>query len=124
MIWGGAGTSFSFLKGGRSRASSASLDELPSLPRRPPHLREAHRTRSCGGTASVQRQKLSQQRFHRRFTYVLDELAHARLRDAASAKELDGVGRGLLGGPRAVRLEERDLPRELRCLLLVRLWEG
>ena len=52
---------------------------------------------------------------------MLDELAHARLRDAAAAEELHGVGRSLLGAPRAVRLEEGDLARELRRLLFVRL---
>ena len=52
---------------------------------------------------------------------MLDELPHASLRDPAAAEELHGVGRGLLGAPRAVRLEERDLARELRRLLLVRL---
>ena len=54
-------------------------------------------------------------------TYVLDELAHASLRDPAAAEELHGVGRGLLSAPRAVRLEEGNLARELRRLLFVRL---
>ena len=41
---------------------------------------------------------------------MLDELAHARLRDAAAAEELHRVLGGLLPALRAVRLEERDLP--------------
>ena len=54
-------------------------------------------------------------------THVLYELAHARLRDAAAAEELHRVLGGLLPALRAVRLEERDLPSQLRRLLLVRL---
>ena len=52
---------------------------------------------------------------------MLDEAAHAGLRDPASAEDLHGVLRGLLGTSRAVHFQERDLARELRRLLLIRL---
>ena len=54
-------------------------------------------------------------------TYVLDELAHTALRDPTATEQLYSVGRGCLSAPRAVRLEERDLPRELARLLPIRL---
>lgn len=57
----------------------------------------------------------------RAYTHMFDELAHAGLRDTAPAKYLYCVRGGVLCAARHVRLEERDLPRKLARLLLVRL---
>lgn len=39
---------------------------------------------------------------------MLDQLAHARLRDASSAKDLHSVTGSILRGPGGVHLEETD----------------
>ncbi len=51
---------------------------------------------------------------------MFDEAAHSRLRDTPTTKELHGVPRRILRAPSAVHLQESDLARELRRLLLVR----
>jgi len=52
---------------------------------------------------------------------MLDEATHSCLRDTPSTKELHGIPCRILRAPSAVHLQESDLARKFRRLLLVRL---
>ena len=45
-------------------------------------------------------------------TYVLDVLAHARLRDPTTAKDLHGISRYVLRGARDIHFQQRNRPAE------------
>jgi hypothetical protein len=52
---------------------------------------------------------------------MFDETSHSRLRDTPPTKELHRIPRRILRASSAVHFQERDLAREFRRLLLVRL---
>lgn len=52
---------------------------------------------------------------------MLDEAAHSCLRNTPPTKDLHGIPCRILRAPSAVHLQESDLSRKFRRLLLVRL---